>query len=132
MGPDGESRLRTAREKGFDLLVTGRVLYLFEGTSQLPSRVDEEIKVIEAATGRILFYAEAREDDPPYIQSDLIIVLIQGRNAPSTMALMERNAQKFSRLLGSLRNQEIEGCKDDERYDPDLLGAPFNPSPTRR
>jgi hypothetical protein len=102
--PDEESQLRAAREKGYDLFITGRVLYFFEGTGQLPSRVDEEIRVIDVATGQVLLFAEAREADPPFIESDLILVRIQGQNAASAMALMERNALKFGRLLGAVRD----------------------------
>ena len=100
---DMASLHQTARKRGLDLIITGRVLYLFEGTSQLPSLLDEEIRVIEVATGQILLYAEAREVDPPFIESDLILVRIQGRNAPPMMALMEKNALKFCQLLGTLR-----------------------------
>jgi hypothetical protein len=103
-GPDEERRLRTAREKGYDLLITGRVLYFFEGTGQLPSRVDEEIKVVEVATGQVILFAEAREADPPFIESDLILVRIQGQNAAPAMTLMERNARKFGRLLGAVKD----------------------------
>jgi len=57
--------------------------------------------IIEVATGHTLLYAEAREAVPPFIESDLILFLIQGQNAPPTMALMERNAQKFCSLLAA-------------------------------
>jgi hypothetical protein len=100
---DMASLRQTARERGLDLIITGRVLYLFEGTSQLPSLLDEEIRIIEVATGQILLYAEAREAVPPFIESDLILVRIQGQNAPTTMALMDRNALKFCNLLDALR-----------------------------
>ncbi len=100
---DMASLRQTARERGLDLLITGRVLYLFEGTSQLPALLDEEIRMIDVATGKILLYAEAREAEPPFIESDLILVRIQGRNAPPTVALMERNALKFCHLLGALQ-----------------------------
>jgi hypothetical protein len=100
---DMASLRKTAWERGLDLIITGRVLYLFEGTSQLPSLLDEEIQIIEVATGQILLYAEAREAVPPFIESDLIFVIIQGRNAPPTTALMEKNALKFCQLLGALK-----------------------------
>lgn len=103
-GPDEERRIRTARRKGYDLFITGRVLYFFEGTGQLPSRVDEEIRVVEVATGQIILFAEAREADPPFIESDRILVRIQGQNAAPAAALMERNATKFSRLLGAVQD----------------------------
>jgi hypothetical protein len=98
---DMASLRKTARERGLDLMITGRVLYLFDGTSQLPSLLDEEIRIIEVATGQILLYAEAREAVPPFIESDLILIRIQGQNAPPITALMERNALKFCHLLGA-------------------------------
>jgi hypothetical protein len=98
---DMASLHRTAHERGLDLMITGRVLYLFEGTSQLPSRVDMEMTMTEVSTGQILAYAEAREAEPPFIESDLILFRIQGQNAAPVVALMERNALKFCRLLGA-------------------------------
>jgi hypothetical protein len=100
---DLASLRQTSRERGLDLMITGRVLYLFEGTSQLPSRVDMEMTMTEVATGRILLYAEARETEPPFIESDLILIRVQGQNAPPTMAIMDRNALKFCHLLSALR-----------------------------
>jgi hypothetical protein len=100
---DMASLRQTARERGLDLIITGRVLYVFEGTSQLPALLDEEIRMIDVATGKILLYAEAREAVPPFIESDLILVRIQGQNAPPIMALMDTNALKFCRLLAALK-----------------------------
>ena len=105
---DMASLRKIAREAGLDLIITGRVLYLFEGTSQLPARVDMGMTMTEVATGQILLYAEAREAVPPFIESDLILVQIQGQNAPPTMALMEKNALKFCRLLGALQECRIQ------------------------
>jgi hypothetical protein len=70
---------------------------------QLPSRVDKGMTMTEVATGQILLYAEAREAVPPFIESDLILIRIQGQNAPPAMALMERNVLKVRRLLSALQ-----------------------------
>jgi hypothetical protein len=51
------------------------------------------------ATGQVLLYAEATEAEAPFIESDLVLIRIQGQNAPPTVALMDKNALKFYHLL---------------------------------
>ena len=94
-----EDQLRVAREKGYDLIIRGRVLRILEGGMLESSWVDQEMAVHDAASGKMLWYAEALESGDPVIDADYIFWSARARKAPSTRMLMEKNSRKFSYLL---------------------------------
>ena len=94
-----EDPLRAAREKGFDLIIRGRVLNFLEGGMLESSWVDQEMAVYDTASGKMLWYAEAFETGDPAIDADHIFWSARARKAPSTRMLMEKNSRKFSHLL---------------------------------
>ncbi|MDD3082830.1 MAG: hypothetical protein PHW17_11470 [Desulfobacterales bacterium] len=63
------------------------------------SQVDEAMAVYDAASGKMLWYAEAFEAGDPVMDADHIFWSARARRAPSTRMLMERNSRKFSCLL---------------------------------
>ncbi|MDD2317552.1 MAG: hypothetical protein PHD57_09425 [Desulfobacterales bacterium] len=94
-----EDRLRVARGKGYDLIIRGRVQSFLEGGMLQSSQVDEAMAVYDAASGKMLWYAEAFEAGDPVMDADHIFWSARARRAPSTRMLMERNSRKFSCLL---------------------------------
>ena len=99
------SDLRTKRlfevadNKGYELIITGDLLYYFEGSLYYPSRVDERISVINVDTKKTLWYAKAIDIGPCAPYTDYLVVEGYGMSAPSTRVLFQRNAQKFCKML---------------------------------
>lgn len=102
-----EDLIDIARAKDYDVIITGDLLYYFEGGLHLPSRVDERIRVIHVATNETLWYAKAIEMEPPTRSSDYIIMQSRGEPAPAARALMKKNAEKFCKLLLSSPLQQF-------------------------
>lgn len=95
---------RFAWKKKYDYIVTGDVLYFFNGGSTTHSRVEEEIKIY-SVTGRelrVVGYAKAEEAAKPLSDTDFFLVAGRGTSAPSAEILLERNAGKFARLLAGM------------------------------
>lgn len=104
-----EAMIAHARAQGYDLIVTGDLLYYFEGSLYYPSRVDQRMEVIDVAEDVILWYAKAVDigDSAPY--KDYLVVEGYGRSAPSGRALLRRNAEKFCELLHQQTVKGLEG-----------------------
>lgn len=102
--------INIACTKKYDLIITGNLLYYFEGSDHQSSRVDEEIYVFRVLEKKpeILYYAKSVETGPPAPSIDFFIIKGNGAPAPSAMALMERNAKKFSKLLLTLHKQPLQ------------------------
>lgn len=97
-----ESRLlELARRGGYDLLILGELLTWFEGSHFEATRVVQEIRVLHVRRPRpeIWWRARAVEQARPIRSRDLIVVDVQGAQAPRARVLMERNARKFTNLL---------------------------------
>jgi len=94
-----EKILAVAKAKGYELVITGDLLYYFEGSLHYPSRVDQRMEVIGVDQDDILWYAKAVDIGPCYPFVDYLVVEGYGRSAPSTRQLFERNAKKFCELL---------------------------------
>jgi peptidoglycan-associated lipoprotein len=90
-----------ANNKGYELIITGDLLYYFEGSLYYPSRVDERIRVIDVDTEKTLWYAKAIDIGPCAPDVDFLVVEGYGMSAPSTRELFQRNAQKFCNMLFS-------------------------------
>ena len=98
-----------------DLIITGRVLYFFEGGDLAPSRVDQEMQVIDAAHRPpvVLSNAVAMDISRPVYPRDLIFIEAVGAPAMPAGALLQRNAAKFSALL-LLGTKGFEAAKAEE------------------
>ncbi len=94
-----ENLIDIARAKDYDVIITGDLLYYFEGSLHLPSRVDERMRVIHVATNVTLWYAKAVEIEPPTRSTDYFIMESPGEPAPAARALMKKNAEKFCKML---------------------------------
>lgn len=81
------------------MIIRGRVQSFLEGGMLQSSQVDEAMAVYDAASGKMLWYAEAFEAGDPVMDADHIFWSARARRAPSTRMLMERNSRKFSCLL---------------------------------
>lgn len=88
-----------ARAKKYDLVITGDLLYYFEGSLHQPSRVDERILVIDVPTNRTLWYAKAVAIASPAPYADYIFIEGHTASAPTTMTLLKRNAEKFCKMF---------------------------------
>ncbi len=88
-----------ARANGYDLVVTGEILYYFDGTSEQPSRVVERMQVAHVTTQEVLWQATAMEEIAPAEEKDYFVVMGKGAPAPPATLLLQRNAEKFCNLL---------------------------------
>jgi hypothetical protein len=98
-----EESIAAAREKGYPLVILGRMLQYLEGSRYEAARVEEEIEVLafELGTARTLWRARATETVHPTPERDLIFVTLLGDPAPACRVLMERNAIKFRQMMMS-------------------------------
>ena len=102
-----ENLIDIARAKDYDVIIVGDLLYYFEGSLHLPSRVDERMRVIHVATNDTLWYAKAIEIEPPTRSTDYFIMESRGEPAPTGRALMKKNAEKFCKLLLNSRPRQF-------------------------
>ena len=102
-----ETLISLARDKHYDLMITGDLLYYFEGSLHEPSRVDERIRVIHVHTNKTLWYAKAVDLGPPAPYTDYILFEPPGTHAPTALGLLNNNAEKFCRMLLNAPPQEF-------------------------
>jgi hypothetical protein len=90
-----------ANAKKYDLIITGDILYYFEGGNFEISHVEEEIRVLRVndKSAQTLWYAGAVEIGLPTPSTDSIFKQTNGFPAPAAKALIKRNAQKFCNLF---------------------------------
>ena len=100
-----ENLLDFAQDNDYDLIITGDLLYFFEGSLHLPSRIDQRIRVVHVQDQKTLWYAKAVDIGPNAPSSDYYVALGKGASAPTTRTLFARNANKFSKMLISLPPQ---------------------------
>ncbi len=110
-----ENLIDVARSKNYDLVITGDLTYYFEGSLQQPSRVDERIRVIDAAGGTTLWYAKAMEVGTPTPETDYIFTKRRGAEAPTAWALLRANGEKFCKMLLSVPTQEFPATAQEEQ-----------------
>jgi flagellar motor protein MotB len=94
-----EDSLALARSRGYDLIITGDVLYYFEGSEVNPSKVDERIRVRHVPTERILWSATANSLASPPPSTDYLLFQLKGGSAKPASSLIKTNASKFSNML---------------------------------
>ena len=100
--------INVARNKGYDLLVVGDLIYSFPGSYVEPTEVTEEIRIVKISGGRpsTLWYARARETVMPALTKDYILARGRGASAPPTELLMQRNAIKFCNMIKLLPEEK--------------------------
>ena len=110
--------LGLARSRGYDLIITGDVLYYFEGSELKPSSVTERIRVVHVPTSRILWSATAKSLAHPVPSVDYFLFQTRGGPARPADGLVKENAAKFSNMLLKLPQQEnsIEADTDILSY----------------
>lgn len=96
-----ENVLDLARDKGYDLIIVGDLLYCFDGSLHLPSRVDQRLRVLDTKKNTILWHAKAVDIGPNMPYSDYYVAQGRGASAPTAETLFARNAGKFSKMLVS-------------------------------
>jgi hypothetical protein len=92
-------QMRIAKERGYDLIISGRVDYYFDGSELLGSRVDQLLRVHDVETGEMIWSAKASETGSVIYDADRIFYVERGAAAPSTVALMKANSTKFCNML---------------------------------
>jgi hypothetical protein len=102
-----ESLVSLARNKHYDLMITGDLLYYFEGSLHEPSRVDERIRVVHVDTNKTLWYAKAVDLGPAAPYTDYILFERPGTHAPAALGLLDKNAEKFCKMLLNAPPQEF-------------------------
>ncbi len=91
--------LEVAQAKGYDLIITGEVLYYFEGSEFMPSKVKEAILVLHVPTARILWFALAEDVAFHRPCRDFLLFQIPGRTAAPASDLIDKNAEKFCNMI---------------------------------
>ena len=123
-----ENLIKIARSKGYDLLITGDLLYYLDGSLHQPARADEQIRVIEVSTNRTLWYAKAVDIGTAAPYADYILLEGRGAHAPTARTLLKRNAEKFCRMLVNLPRQErsdiVPRCVELRKHDGDSAPSP--------
>ncbi len=99
------SHMELARWRGYDLIITGNVLNYFDGSDYMASKVNEQIKVVDVSTGRILWSATAKSKDAPAPSKEYFLFQIKAIPAEPATTLIKRNAAKFSNMLLKLPKQ---------------------------
>lgn len=99
-----ENLIDAARNKGYDIMVVGNLLYTFPGSDLEPTEVKEEVRFVKIRGGApsTLWYARATETVNPALTKDYILARGSGASAPSTELLMQRNARKFCNMIAEL------------------------------
>jgi len=107
-----ETRLEFARSKGYDLIITGDVLYYFDGSDLEPSVVQERIRVTHVPSNRILWSATAECLSRPEPSRDFLLFQTNGEPARPATWLVKENALKFSNMLLKQPKQKSSAAYD--------------------
>ncbi|ETR69634.1 MAG: hypothetical protein OMM_03807 [Candidatus Magnetoglobus multicellularis str. Araruama] len=100
--------INIARMKQYDLIISGDLTYYFEGSETMASRVDEQAKIILVSDTEItpLWFAKTTEICQPKQSKDLIFLFGKGAKAPSSMGLLQRNAEKIGNLFSKIAKKQ--------------------------
>ncbi|MBF0451888.1 MAG: hypothetical protein HQK75_14380 [Candidatus Magnetomorum sp.] len=101
--------INIARMKQYDIIISGDLTYYFEGSENMGSRVDEQSKIILVSDTEItpLWYAKTTEVVEPLFSKDLIFFYGKGAEAPSSMGLLQRNAEKIGNLFVNIAQKQL-------------------------
>jgi len=100
--------INIARMKQYDIIISGDLTYYFEGSDTMASRVDEQAKIVMVSDTEItpLWYAKTTEVAYPKQSKDLIFFYGKGAKAPSSMGLLQRNADKIGNLFQRIAKKQ--------------------------
>jgi len=100
--------INIARMKQYDIIISGDLTYYFEGSDTMASRVDEQAEIIMVSDTDItpLWYAKTTEVANPKLSKDLIFINGKGAKAPSSIGLLQRNADKIGNLFQRMANKQ--------------------------
>jgi len=100
--------INIARMKQYDIIISGDLIYYFEGSDTMASRVDEQAKIIMVSDTEItpLWFARTTEIAHPKQSKDLIFFYGKGAKAPSSMGLLQRNADKIGNLFQNIAKKQ--------------------------
>jgi len=121
-----ENLLNIARDNDYDLIIAGDLLYYFEGSLHLPSRIDQRLRVIDTKKNTTLWYAKAVDIGPSAPCSDYYVVQGRGALAPTTRTLFARNASKFSKMLINQPPQAFLAATKPGQGSGDLTGSDYD------
>jgi hypothetical protein len=109
-----ENLIMSARNKGYEILIVGDLLYSFTGSDLEPTEVKEEIRIIRIRGGTplTLWYARATETVSPALTKDYVLARGSGASAPSTELLMQRNARKFCNMIAGSSDDSLTETPD--------------------
>lgn len=96
-----ERQLAIAREHGFDLMMSGNVLYYMDGSLTQAARVEMEATVFDVPTGTPVWKMVTAETGKPKAEFDFFLFQTPGKPAPAAITLITRNAEKMVHLLQS-------------------------------
>jgi len=94
-----EEQLRITKERGYDLIINGKVLCCFDGRPMFSTRATEEFKVFDVKNGNLLWHAMAVGISEPIEEKDYIFYRRKAKSSLSIEQLLEINAEKFINLL---------------------------------
>lgn len=93
--------IATARQKQYDLIILGAVLYYIDGGNFQATSVSEQVMVLEVKTAEpvTIWRAMATETAQPVLKRDYLVFTKPGRKAPPAQALLWQNTLKFCKML---------------------------------
>jgi outer membrane protein OmpA-like peptidoglycan-associated protein len=119
--------LDLAWSKEYDLIITGDVLYYFDGSDLTASRVDERVRVTHVATKETLWLASVAEIGQPVLPVDGILPKPESSPAPPAIRLLKGNAKRFCNMFlvqtpqvfSPSRDSDWDGLPDEMDQCPD-------------
>jgi hypothetical protein len=103
-----------AQSQRYDLIITGDLLYYFDGSDLTSSRVEEAVRVIHVPTNTTLWVASTTEAELPVFPTDFVVVHGKGAPAPATTKLLEKNAEKFCKMFQEQAPKVFLPCRDTD------------------
>ena len=94
-------QMKTARSRGYDLIITGMVDQYLDATPYQESRVDVAITVYDVNTGAVVWQAIATAASRPQTGRDYYLYKTKGTRALPAAALIEMNTEKFINMFAS-------------------------------
>jgi hypothetical protein len=100
-GLDLAAQLETARNMGYDLIITGSVVSYLDGTLYEESRVDVAVAVYDVARAEDVWHAVATATSRPQAGKDYYLFKTKGEMPLPPAALIEMNTKKFLNMFES-------------------------------
>ena len=82
-----EDAIGTGRERGYDLILLGKVIKFFHGGVSYTSKVAVSIKIIDVKTGATLWFITGRMEGRYLKHTDYLLFSKPGRETPSPMVM---------------------------------------------